>query len=122
VRLTGHAVLLPAYLDPLEFWGYEVSVNRTSGIPVTEPSTAPHLAQAGRRRTGLAIVTYWVEAGVISTAAGAWAATVLSGQLRILLWAGVTTVLAVAAILVADPAIALLARCYQMPLRRRPRA
>jgi len=95
-----------------------VSVNRAS---VTEPGVMPYPPRVSRSRERLAMVTYWIEAGVVSAAAGAWAATALSGHLRILLWAGVTTALAVTAILVAEPAIALLARCYQTPLSRRPR-
>lgn len=101
----------------------EVSANRAAGVPITEPSVASHPAQERRPRDGLAMVTYWIEAGVVSTAAGAWAATPFSGLLRILVWGGVTAVLAAAAIWAAEPAIALLDRCYRAPWsRRRPSA
>ncbi len=100
-----------------------MSADRVPGVPITKPSAASRPAQEGRPRDGLAMVTYWIEAGVVSTAAGAWAATALSGQLRILVWAGVTAALAAAAIWAAEPAIALLDRCYRAPLsRRRPSA
>jgi hypothetical protein len=66
------------------------------------------------------MVTYWIETGVVSTAAGAWATTALSGRVRILVWAAVTAALTVAAIFAAEPVIALLSRCYRATQIRRP--
>ena len=97
-----------------------MSANKQSGVSLTTPDTDVRTDRSGRRHDGLALVTYWAEAGIASTAAGAWASTALSGRLRILVWVGVTTVLAVAAIWFAEPVIGLLSRGYRAGRSRRP--
>lgn len=93
-------------------------MNKQSGVSLTTPDT--DVDQPGRRHGGLTLVTYWAEAGIASTAAGAWASTALSGRLRILVWVGVTTLLAAAAIWFAEPVIGLLGRGYRAGRTRRP--
>jgi hypothetical protein len=85
---------------------------------ISPDATGP-VDKAERRRGRLALVTYWAEAGIASTAAGAWASTALSGRVRILVWAGITTLLAAVAILFAGPAVGFLSRCYRVGQARR---
>jgi hypothetical protein len=97
-----------------------VNADEPSGLSLTSPDTDQRAGRPESRRSGLALVTYWVEAGVVSTAAGAWASTAFPRSLRILIWAGVTTLLAAAAIWAGEPAIAFLSRHYEAARRRRP--
>ena len=62
---------------------------------------------------------YCVEAGIISTAAGAWASSGLSGSSRAFVWIGVAGVLAAAAVWLAEPALSVLGRCLQVTVTRR---
>jgi hypothetical protein len=64
-----------------------------------------------RSRSGLARGAYCVEAGITSTAAGAWASLEFSGPLKAVVWIGVTAALAAAAVWLAEPAVAVLDRC-----------
>jgi hypothetical protein len=64
------------------------------------------------------LVTYWLEAGAVSAVAGAWVSTAVPGRWRIAVWAGVTTLLAVAAIWIAGPVIAFLSRHLRAPRSR----
>ena len=90
-----------------------MSVNKHPAVSLTSPDATEPNGKADRRRDRLALVTYWAEAGIASTAIGAWASTELSGRVRILVWAGITTVLAAVAIWFADPAVGFLSRCYR---------
>ena len=71
--------------------------------------------------SGLALGAYCVEAGITSTAAGAWASSGFSGSSRALVWIGVTTVLAAAAGWLAEPALTVLGRCFQVTVTRHDR-
>lgn len=93
---------------------------KQAGTSLTSPDASVEANRPVRRRGGLALVTYWVEAGVISTAAGAWASTALPGRWRIAGWVGVTTILAAAAIWFAEPVLGFLSRRYQAVQVRRP--
>jgi hypothetical protein len=97
----------------------EVDANKPSGGCLTSPDVDPLVARAERRRNGLALVTYWVDAGVVSTAAGAWTSTAFSGRLRILVWVGVTALLTTVAIWAAESATAFLSRLFLMAGARR---
>lgn len=92
----------------------KVSTNRPPGIFLVPPEAARLPGRAERRRDQIARVTYWAEAGVASTAVGAWASVAFSGHGRILVWMGITTALAAIAILFARPAISFLSHCYRM--------
>jgi hypothetical protein len=96
-----------------------MNADTPSGVSFASPDSDRRAALAQRRRNGLALVTYWVEAGVASTAAGAWASAAVPGRWRVPVWAGVTTVLAAAALWVAEPAIALLSRYFRAAGARR---
>jgi hypothetical protein len=89
-----------------------VSANKQGGISLAPPDTGQASGQAERRRDRLALVTYWAEAGIASTAAGAWASTAFSGRSRILACAGITTFLVAIAIGLTGPAVSFLSRCY----------
>ena len=79
-----------------------MSANKHPGVCLTSPDATEPGGRADRRRDRLALVTYWAEAGIASTAVGAWASTEFSGRVRILVWAGITAVLAAVAIWFAD--------------------
>lgn len=79
-------------------------------LPASQSSDADRRHRPGR---GLALGAYCVEAGVASTAAGAWASAAFPGSLRIVVWVGVTAVLAVAAAWLVEPAVTALDRCLQ---------
>jgi hypothetical protein len=89
-----------------------VSVHGQAGVPL---ATSRSSDTEGRHRpsSGLAFGAYCIEAGVTSTAAGAWASTGFSGSVRAVVWIGVTAVLAAAAAWLADPAITVLDRCLR---------
>jgi hypothetical protein len=91
--------------------GDEVSAYRQTGMPLATSQAS----DTGRRRPGggLALGTYCVEAGITSTAAGAWASAGFSGSLRAAVWIGVTAVLALAAAWLAEPAVTVLDRCLR---------
>lgn len=91
----------------------KVSANRPPGIFLISPD-AVRSAERAARRDRLGLVTYWAEAGIASTAAGAWASAVFSGRARFLVWMGVSATLAAIAILFAGPAVSFLGRCYRM--------
>lgn len=93
-----------------------------SGVPLASSNGVQRPSRAERRRDGLVLVTYWLEAGAVSTAAGAWASTAVSGRWRIIAWAGVTTALAVAAIVVAGPVVAFISHHFVAARPRRPDA
>jgi hypothetical protein len=80
------------------------------------PLAAIRASDATRWRrpgSGLALGTYCVEAGITSTAAGAWVSAGFSGSLRAAVWIGVTAVLALAAVWLAEPAVTALDRCLR---------
>jgi hypothetical protein len=91
--------------------GDEVRAHGQAGVPLA----ASQASDVGRRRpgSGLALGTYCVEAGITSTAAGAWASAGFSGALRASVWIGVTAVLALAAAWLAEPATTALDRCLR---------
>jgi hypothetical protein len=72
-----------------------------------------------RHGSGLALCAYSIEAGISSTAVGAWASSGLSGLLRAAVWGGVTTVLGIVAVCLAGPAIKVLDRCFRITLSHR---
>src|SRR5690349_11978513 len=92
-----------------------MDADKRSGVSLAspDPDSDRRAVLAHRRRDGLALVTYWVEAGVASTAAGAWASTTVPGRFRILVWVGVTAVLTAVALWGAEPAIAFLSRHFR---------
>lgn len=89
--------------------GDEVSVHGQAGMPLAASQSSD---AGGRLRPGswLALGAYCVEAGIISTAAGAWASAGFSGSLRAVVWIGVTVALAAAAAWLAEPTVAALGR------------
>lgn len=92
--------------------GDEVSINRQAGMSLAAGKSSP---PGGRRWPGsrLALGAYCVEAGIASTAVGAWASAGFSGSLRAVVWIGVTAVLAAATAWLAEPTVAVLDRCLR---------
>lgn len=76
--------------------------------PAVQSASPPGLS---RPRNGLAFGIYCAEAGVVATAAGAWAAVSLSGPLRAAVWTSVTALLAVGAVWLSRPAVTVLSHC-----------
>ena len=86
------------------------------------PLTADLSSNVGarqRRGSGLALCAYSIEAGISSTAVGAWASSGLSGLLRAIVWGGLTTVLGIVAVCLAEPAVKALDRGLRMTLSYR---
>ena len=86
------------------------------------PLAADLPSNAGTRQWhggGLALCAYSIEAGISSTAVGAWASSGLSGPLRAAAWGGLTTLLGVVAVCLAEPAIYVLDRCLRITLSHR---
>jgi len=73
------------------------------------------------RRNGIPLAIYGVEAGMVATAAGAWVSSGTSGPGRLVIWAVVSTALAVAAAWFAVPAVTVLMRIAGFELNRRRR-
>jgi hypothetical protein len=92
--------------------GDEVSIHRQAGMPLPASQSSD---PKGRRWPGnrLALGAYCVEAGITSTAAGAWASSGFSGSLRAVAWIGVTALLAAAAAWLAEPAATALDHCLR---------
>lgn len=83
-----------------------------AGMPLAA-SQASDVGRPRRPGSGLVLGTYCVEAGITSTAAGAWASSGLSGSLRAAVWIGVTAVLALTAAWLAESAVTVLDRCLR---------
>jgi hypothetical protein len=95
-----------------EMRGDEVSAHGQAGMPLAARQSADANGQH-RPGRGLALGAYCVEAGITSTAAGAWASSGFSGSLRAAVWIGVTAALAVAAAWLAEPAVTAMSRCLR---------
>jgi hypothetical protein len=89
-----------------------VSVHGQAGVPLAASRSSD---TDGRHRpgSGLALGAYCIEAGVTSTAAGAWASAGFSGSVRAVVWIGVTAMLAAVAAWLAEPAVTALGRCLR---------
>lgn len=85
-------------------------------LAASEPLTA---SRPQRPRNRLVLGTYCVEAGIASTAVGAWASSGLSGSPRAAAWIGVTAILVVAAAWLAEPTVSLLTQYLQVAAPRR---
>lgn len=83
--------------------------------------TTSHTETRLTRRLGFQLLTYGATAGLVTTALGAFASSGVTGPTKIVLWTLVTGVLAIGAVSLADPAIAVAARrlCLDW-LRRMP--
>jgi hypothetical protein len=60
----------------------------------------------------LALAVYWGEAGITSTAIGAWVASSLSGVTRVAVWISLTAVLDVGAVQLTERAVGVLGRSF----------
>jgi hypothetical protein len=90
---------------------------RTDALP------SPHAAHVhepvvAARRSGLEYIPYGVAMGSVATAVGALATERLGGATRIVVWSTVTTVLAVAAVLLAEPGLRILSRLFRASRNR----
>jgi hypothetical protein len=92
--------------------GDEVSAHGQAEMPLAA-NRSSDADDRHRRGSRLALGAYCVEAGITSTAAGAWASSGFSGSLRAVVWIGVTTVLAAAAAWLAEPAISGMSHCLR---------
>lgn len=97
-----------------------MSADRQVKSSLAGPATGARSAKPNRCQYGLAVVSYWIEAGIATTAAGAWATKTLSGTARTAVWIGVTAVLAVGAMWLAEPSISVLSRYFAAAGPRRP--
>jgi hypothetical protein len=86
-----------------------VSAHGQAGVPPAA-SQCSDADERHRPGGGLALGAYCVEAGVTSTAAGAWVSAGFSGSLRAVVWIGVTATLAAAAAWLAEPTVTALSR------------
>lgn len=89
-----------------------MSVHGQAGVPLAT-SRSSDTDRRHRPSSGLVLGAYCIEAGVTSTAAGAWASVGFSGSLRAIVWIGVTAVLAATAAWLAEPAVTALSRCLR---------
>src|SRR6266702_2967525 len=118
-RPAGVSVPGTETLEPLGGGGVcsqRAEVTPTSPVVSAHPAPPPPERRANRLAFGI----YCAEAGIATTAAGSWAAAGLSGLLRATVWTGVTAVLAVGAIWLAEPAVTALSRCLQVGRTGRP--
>lgn len=61
-------------------------------------------------RSALPLAAYGLTAGIVTTSAGLWASSGLSGAAQLTVWAGVSAVLALSAVWLAEPIVSLLTR------------
>ena len=69
-----------------------------------------HPAINQNRRSGLEHITYGIAMGPITTAIGALVSERLVGITRIAVWSTVTTILAIGAVVLAEPSLNILSR------------
>jgi hypothetical protein len=91
-----------------------VSVNKDTDVPLSASGASPSADPPLSRRHVLPLITYGLGTGIVTTAAGLWASSGLSGTLQMIVWVGVTAVLAVGAVCLSGSAVSLLARCYRL--------
>lgn len=65
------------------------------------------------KRAGLEFIPYGLAMGPVATAIGALVAERWGGMARIVVWATVTTILAVGAIFLAEPSLVILSRVFR---------
>jgi hypothetical protein len=70
------------------------------------------------KRSGLEFIPYGIATGPVATAIGALATERLGGMTRVVVWTTVTTILAVGAILLAEPGLVILGRFFRTTLNR----
>lgn len=98
-----------------------MSANKNAEVSLPAEGASASAGPVTRGRRVLPLAVYGLAAGSVTTAAGLWASSRLSGTARLVAWIGVTAVLAIGAMWGAEPAIGILGRCYQRG-RRGPRA
>jgi hypothetical protein len=83
-------------------------------------SQTADLRQATRhnQRSAFQVVSYGIVVGPVTTAIGALASERLAGMARVVVWSGVTTVLAIGAVFLAKPGLAILGRCLRSAQNR----
>jgi hypothetical protein len=82
-------------------------------MPVSEMGASPQTDPPPSRRHALPLVAYGLGAGIVTTAGGLWASSGLSGTLQIMVWIGVTAVLAIGAVWLAGPAVSFLSHRHR---------
>jgi hypothetical protein len=89
----------------------------------TDTSASPraanvHKSAVAARRSGLEFIPYGIVMGPVVTAIGALAAERCGGMTRVVVWATVTTVLAVGAVFLAEPGLVILGRFFRTTRNR----
>ena len=84
---------------------------------------SPHATDARKpvaapRRSGLAFIPYGIATGPVAAAVGALVAERWGGITRVVVWSTVTTVLAVGAVLLAEPGLVILSRFFRAARNR----
>lgn len=87
-----------------------MSGNKDAAVSLHAPSAPSPERPKGRHWDPWLWVGYGAGTGIVTSAAGAAVSSRLSGAPRISMWIGVTTILAIGAIWLAEPAVNLLAR------------
>lgn len=89
-----------------------------TGALASLQATDVHRPAVAARRSGFAFISYGIAVGPVATAIGALVAECWEGITRVVVWTTVTTVLAVGAIFLAEPGLAILSRFFRTARNR----
>lgn len=81
--------------------------------PTSRRAREVHEPVVSGKRSGSNFITYGIAIGPVATAVGALVTARLEGTTRIVVWSTVTAILAVCAILLAEPGLVILGRIFR---------
>jgi hypothetical protein len=94
-------------------WGVTDSMDTRSDAVASPRATDVHEPAVAAKRSGLEFIPYGIAMGSVATALGAMAAERWGGMTRVVVWITVTTIIAVGAVFVAEPGLAILGRFFR---------